>query len=38
VAVAGPVLWWLGLVVILLLVLRLIALLFFVSPDSPHQF
>lgn len=38
VVVAGPALWWLGLVVILLLVLRLIALLFFVSPDSPHQF
>ncbi|WP_340118741.1 hypothetical protein [Pelagibius sp. 7325] len=38
VAVAGPALWWLGLVLLLLIVVRLIALIFFVSPDSPHQF
>lgn len=38
VAVTGPALWWLGLVILLLVVLRLIALIFFVSPDSPGQF
>ncbi|MEO3429548.1 hypothetical protein AAFN88_11855 [Pelagibius sp. CAU 1746] len=37
-AVAGPALWWLGLVVVLLLFVRLVVLLFFVSPDNPNQF
>lgn len=37
-AVAGPALWWLGLVLVLLVILRLILLLFFISPDSPYQF
>jgi len=36
--VTGPAFWWLGLVVLLLLVVRLVALVFFVSPDSPGQF
>ena len=38
VAVAGPALWWLGLVLVSLVILRLILLLFFISPDSPYQF
>ncbi|GAB4365817.1 MAG: hypothetical protein Kow00114_23280 [Kiloniellaceae bacterium] len=38
VAVGGPALWWIGLVVLALILVRLIALLFFVSPDSPGQF
>jgi hypothetical protein len=36
--VAAPALWWLGLVIVLLLIARVIALVFFVSSDSPHQF
>ncbi len=35
---SGPAFWWLGLAVVALLILRLIALIFFVSPDSPGQF
>ncbi len=36
--VTAPALWWLGLVIVVLLVVRVIALVFFVSSDSPHQF
>jgi hypothetical protein len=37
-AVDGPGWWWVGLVVVALLIVRLVALIFFVSPDSPGQF